>query len=228
MLGGKNASAAARSVEAALAQANAEFDEAAADLSANLVGGVDAHNRAQTEAMLRKTLGVSSAQIVDAPLVAKPLAIARAESTALIKTIPENHFAQVTRAVIANFKGETFEEGSLTARLRALGPITDRRARFIARDQTAKLVSSLNEVRQSGAGITGYIWRTSKDNAVVGAPGNDAKPNALHGDHFSREGKVFLWSKPPSDGHPGQPIGCRCRAEPIVDMDEVLKDAVQL
>ena len=40
-------------------------------------------------------------------------------------------------------------------------------------------------------------------------------------DHWQREGQAFRWDQPPDDGHPGQPIHCRCTAEPIIDLDEL-------
>lgn len=93
-----------------------------------------------------------------------------------------------------------------------------RRANLIARDQTAKLNGRLNEERQKAAGIDKYIWTTVKDDRVVGTPGGMyPEGNDKHGNHYEREGKVFLWSEPPHDGHPGQPINCRCRALPVVD-----------
>jgi uncharacterized protein with gpF-like domain len=43
-----------------------------------------------------------------------------------------------------------------------------------------------------------------------------------HGDHYAREGKVYSWDKPPADGHPGTPIGCRCFAQTIINVDAIL------
>ena len=45
--------------------------------------------------------------------------------------------------------------------------------------------------------------------------------NAVHGNHWEREGQEFRWDQPPEDGHPGQPIECRCSAEPIIDLEEL-------
>lgn len=43
----------------------------------------------------------------------------------------------------------------------------------------------------------------------------------LHGNHFDREGKVFRWDNLPADGGPGWPIGCRCYAEPVINLDKL-------
>jgi SPP1 gp7 family putative phage head morphogenesis protein len=76
------------------------------------------------------------------------------------------------------------------------------RAKLIARDQIGKHNGLLNELRQKNAGVDEYIWSTSKDERVRST-------------HRVREGDAFKWSEPPSDGHPGQPIQCRCVALPV-------------
>lgn len=85
----------------------------------------------------------------------------------------------------------------------------------IARDQIGKLNGQLNEYRQQQLGGKKYIWHNSHDSRVSGNPGGKypkAKPS-----HWEREGKTYLWSKPPKGGHPGQRINCRCWAEMIVE-----------
>jgi SPP1 gp7 family putative phage head morphogenesis protein len=52
------------------------------------------------------------------------------------------------------------------------------------------------------AGVTEYIWSTTKDNRV-------------RKEHQAREGKTFSYDNPPSDGNPGEPIRCRCVASPV-------------
>src|SRR3989344_42655 len=84
---------------------------------------------------------------------------------------------------------------------------TEYRAKLIAQDQIAKHAASLNQIRQQEAGIDKYEWSTSLDKRV--------RPL-----HQAREGKVFNWSDPPPDGHPGQPVRCRCTAIPII-FDEI-------
>jgi uncharacterized protein with gpF-like domain len=34
--------------------------------------------------------------------------------------------------------------------------------------------------------------------------------------HAVYDDQVFRWDDPPEDGHPGQAINCRCRAEPFI------------
>lgn len=89
-----------------------------------------------------------------------------------------------------------------------------RRAKLIARDQTAKFNGTLARIRQQQAGVDRYIWWTVQDERVRGNPSGrypNAKPS-----HWDRQGKTFSWDQPPSDGHPGEPINCRCIARPVL------------
>ena len=96
------------------------------------------------------------------------------------------------------------------------------RARLIARDQTSKMNVAINMARQTSIGIEEYIWRTAKDRRVVGTPGGLwPEGNAMHGNHYKREGKTYRWDNPPHDGHPGWPINCRCYPEPVLDPDKL-------
>lgn len=88
------------------------------------------------------------------------------------------------------------------------------RANLIARDQTNKLNGILNQIRQTETGIKKYKWR-----GVM-----DARERLTH---VRLEGQIFDWAKgPPSlnGAHPGQEIQCRCLAEPVINIDELLAE----
>ena len=115
------------------------------------------------------------------------------------------------------------------------------RAKLIARDQTKKLNSNLNQARQQSVGITLYIWKTVRDERVVGRPGGlYPQGNKAHGNHYVMEGlycrwddstvysedRGETWKKRQAEmpqTHPGQDIQCRCHAAPVVDIDQILK-----
>src|SRR3989304_3503720 len=80
----------------------------------------------------------------------------------------------------------------------------ENKAKLIARDQVGKFHGNLTQIQHLEAGIDKYIWQTAQDERV--------RPK-----HRERNKKVFSWDKPPSDGHPGQPIQCRCVALPYFD-----------
>ncbi|MCY4670315.1 MAG: minor capsid protein, partial [Rhodococcus sp.] len=90
--------------------------------------------------------------------------------------------------------------------LRASERRSDANIRLIARDQTTKTIGKLNEVRQTGVGITHYRWSTSQDQRV--------RPS-----HAFNAGQMFSWDRPPdSTGHPGSDIQCRCVAVPVIEV----------
>ena len=92
-----------------------------------------------------------------------------------------------------------------------------RRARLIARDQTASLMGDVTKARQEQLGVKRFIWRTSQDERVRVS-------------HRQRDGEVFRWDQDIAtqlrqkglkvdtiDGYPGRPINCRCTAEPVLE-----------
>lgn len=128
------------------------------------------------------------------------------QNVALISNVNadmKNRVEQIIFDGLANRRNKKYITDELA---KALG-ITKRRARNIAGDQTHKLNIALNQFRNEQLGIRQYRWSTRLDNAVRPA-------------HRAREGKVFRWDQPPSDGHPGFPINCRCSADSILDPDE--------
>jgi len=121
----------------------------------------------------------------------------------LIKTLQPQYLEQVREAVTEGInRGDDFF--SIRERLEQIESTNSRyRPKLIARDQMNKLTGDLNQFRQQDLGIKEYRWRTVGDSAV--------RPS-----HKANNGKTFSWvSPPPSTGHPGQDINCRCVAEPV-------------
>jgi len=137
-----------------------------------------------------------------------------AENIALIKNIPAESKRKLEGKIRRGIEsGESLVE--ITATVKDEIAIVDNRAKLIARDQTNKFLGSLTALRQTELGIEQYVWMTSNDERVRGRPGGkypDARPS-----HWSRQGKKFSWDKPPSGGHPGFAIQCRCVAVPVLD-----------
>ncbi len=170
--------------------------------------------------MLKQSLNVDYLATVSGENTAIALQAARVSNVSLIKSISSEHWSKVLLAVNQNLSGTL--DMPLTSRLKEIGGITTRRAELIARDQTSKVVSQLNQARQSDAGIKSYTWRTAEDERVVGTPGGKyPKPTKAHRNHYRRNGKKYDWKSPPSDGHPGEAINCRCIAIPIIEISEL-------
>lgn len=207
-------------IQQQIAQTKARYEAASRALPQTMTASLSERGKEQVENMVKRSLGVDFARVIDTPEIADQLATAQLRNAQLITKLPEEHWGRVVQAVSDNYDGTL--PGSLTERLTKVNGISVERAKLIARDQTAKLSGDLNRIRQQEAGIDSYFWRNSQDNRVVGKPGGlYPKGNARHLDHWHREGKEYKWDDPPPDGHPGQPILCRCRAEPIINLDKL-------
>jgi len=127
------------------------------------------------------------------------------DNVALIKSIPQKLNLQIVGQFDKIFTQKGFDQQAMVQALETRFKVAKNRARFIARDQTEKIIGKLNQVRQTDLGIKSYIWQTSEDERVVGTPGGeypDGTPG--HMDHYSRNGVEFMWIAPPPDGHPGE------------------------
>lgn len=88
--------------------------------------------------------------------------------------------------------------------------MSENKAKFLARQETALLMSQFREERFKSAGVQKYRWSTSGDSRVRER-------------HRELNGKVFTWDNPPiidelgHRGHPGQDFNCRCLAIPLLD-----------
>ena len=174
------------------------------------VGMADRSQKKQLESNISRALGVDFARIMDGPGVAEAVDLAISWNTSLIKSIGSEHWDKVGAAVLDNYRGVPLPEGqSLTQRLMQIGGVTENRAKFIARDQTSKLTAALTKTRMQENGIDSYTWRNAGDTRVVGNPGGKyPDPTEGHGNHWDREGKVFTFDNPPSDGAPGEAYNC--------------------
>ena len=127
-----------------------------------------------------------------------------ADNVGLIESVSRQYFDDVQQVALRNLRaGRRFLEWS--GELEKRFEISQSRAALIARDQTNKFNGELNRVRQTALGVKTYIWRS------VGDP-------RVRETHQDFDGNTYAWSgqpKPP-EGHPGQPINCRCSAEPDV------------
>lgn len=137
------------------------------------------------------------------PWFADAVAAYRAENQRLITSMTAQQISNAEGIVLRGINaGE--RASSMAVKIAKSNKVSLSRATLIARDQTSKFYGNLSQLRQTGSGLTEYIWRTSLDDLV-------------RDEHVEREGVKYKWSNPPDDGHPGQPINCRCNAEPVFD-----------
>lgn len=87
--------------------------------------------------------------------------------------------------------------------------VSQRKAKFLASQETRLITGEFTKERYKGAGVTKYKWSTSNDSRV-------------RGEHKELHGKVFMWDEAVIDergtrGNPKEAFGCRCTAIPIVE-----------
>lgn len=184
---------------------------------------VDLSEREKLERSIAKALGVEHIRIDDIVADSDSVTMMLEEAVNLITSVPEEYFDEIQQAVTRHYLQQEQPDGrTLTEQIQFLSGHTYKRAKLIAVDQTQKMHCVIQQQRQSELGIEEYIWRTARDLRVVGNPmGENKTGNAVHGNHYAREGKKFRWDTPPHDGHPGWPIRCRCHAEPVIDYSKL-------
>ena len=174
-------------------------------VSNSFTNDVNNVNKTRFYKAMEGAVGVDLKNIVQGEGLENIMFATNKENVSLIKSIPEEYFKRIESIV---FTG-TIQGRNATSMIQQIskaGGISDRRARVIARDQSSKLNSALNQQRSQNLGIEEYIWRTAKDDRVRAS-------------HKSKNGKVFRWDNPPKDtGHPGQDIQCRCVAQAIINV----------
>ena len=175
-----------------------------------IMASADRFNRKQFYAVFRSVFGVDV--FTTEPFLADLLAAWEAENIKLIKSIPSQYLDQLHGKIVAAVRAGVPSK-DLANVVRATFDIPRRRAKLIARDQIGKLNGQLTMERQKNIGVTHYVWRTSLDERV-------------REEHRHREGEQFSWDNPPEDGHPGNPINCRCSAEAVFHDLEDLKGVV--
>lgn len=130
----------------------------------------------------------------------------------LITTIPKETLKRMYNVISGGqYAGKTVAE--IGRQIQASYNVSKSHARFIARDQMAKLNARITQQQQTDAGITEYVWRTVGDGRVRES-------------HRHLNGKRFKYSDPPvvdpktgRRANPGEDYQCRCVALSVFDID---------
>lgn len=144
------------------------------------------------------------------------------------------------------------EVGDDKSSLREMTKIpSNKHVKFVLKDQTSKMINSFDkEVSDYYGGALAFQWKINNDNRVVGKPGGKNPKSTdpeMHGNHWKRRDKWYfnpskrryLESKginlkkfegdynTPKDGMPGMPIGCRCWAYYVYDIEDLPKNMLK-
>jgi SPP1 gp7 family putative phage head morphogenesis protein len=120
-----------------------------------------------------------------------------------MRSLPDYLVDQTERDLIDAWQGRrSIDEVASILQVRL--QITEDQARRSAANHLLRLNASLNQTALTSIGAERYVWNTQQDDRV--------RPL-----HRAREGAIFRWDEPPSDGHPGEPYNCRCFSAPVLE-----------
>ena len=111
---------------------------------------------------------------------------------------------------------------TLASRISARYEVSASKARFLARQESARFMAAYHKEQFTSVGVTRYVWSTSNDSDVRPIAGDSPE----HGNHRYLNGRVFTWA----DGAPAKYMSCgkncnphedfgpcRCVAKPLID-----------
>lgn len=133
------------------------------------------------------------------------------EHLALIKSIPQETILRYKSALYNNIGN--FDLKALNKQIRVISGISKRRARVIARDQTAKTIESYHMNKSQQLGFEYYVWHTI----------NDERTSTGKGGHKELNNRIYRYDTPTAIidtygnfGIPSQRVNCRCTATALI------------
>lgn len=168
------------------------------NIAQGFVSRGDAQNQAEVSTNLKNQTGVDLAGYLrNSPNIAEKVNAMTSANVQLIKSIRSQYLDKVQNAVTQALVSGSLNK-DLTAQIKSIGQTTEKRAAFIARDQSSKLNAALTQARHEDLGVKKYMWSTAGDERVRDS-------------HAEKDGQIFEYANPPADtGHPGHDVNCRC------------------
>jgi SPP1 gp7 family putative phage head morphogenesis protein len=165
-----------------------------------MVRGVVGFNRRELNRVFEATIGVGLNPLE--PFLDDSIAAATRENVRRITALVRSELDQAEETILSGFR-QGLRHTEIMERISDRFHVVESRAKLIARDQVSKLNGELTRLRQTSVGVTKYIWRTSQDERVRET-------------HQEFDGNEYSWETGSPEGHPGEPINCRCVAEPVL------------
>lgn len=129
-----------------------------------------------------------------------------------IKNFTEKEITDLRKTVLdSTMKGDRYE--SLIGGIMQSYGVSQRKAKFLARQETKLLLSTQRDIRYVDAGLEYYRWR-----CVKGTTAHPVRPM-----HKALDGKIFRFDDPPvtaengAKNNPGFDYNCRCFPSPLVN-----------
>lgn len=203
--------------------ANLSIADIANRLSFGLVNRANQQNKEQTQRIYNQAFGIDLSGLLGDGAIREDMDKAVKENVDLITSIQTDFINEIGEKVFTNLSRGGRHE-NLTSIIKERGEVSKARAKFIARDQTAKLNAAFTESRSRALGLDLYEW---------GGAGDERERDS----HFVLNGLLCKYSDPTVysddwgktwkkrktigafEGNPGQDYGCRCVPLPYVSWD---------
>jgi len=200
--------------------ASISIGEIASRIAAGLVRRANLQNKEQTQRTYKEAFGIDLTGMLGDGAVREKMEDAVRENVDLITSIQTDFINDIGEKVFGNLL-EGGRSENLIGIIQERGNVSLSRARFIARDQTAKLNSQLTEARSQALGLDVYEWSGTGDERERDS-------------HFALNGKLCKYSDPTVysddggktwkkrssigayEGKPGEDYQCRCLSLPYV------------
>lgn len=161
----------------------------------------------------RSAPGVGVNLYGETPEINEYIEVSSKANASLIESISSRHLEDVEIMVTSNMRSGV-RSSEIAKQLSEKYGVTKARAKFIARDQTAKINADITKKRQQQAGFEFFKWIDSDDERV-----RDRHERIANADVGYGHG-VYRWDDLPlSDSgqriSPGQDYQCRCTARPM-------------
>ena len=130
-----------------------------------------------------------------------------------------NTYIEKLQIIVSNAVQRGTAMSEVEEEIKVLLNTTDKRAKFIARNEVGNLNGIITMRRQVDCGISVYQWSSSHDERV--------RPS-----HAEMDGKYFYWNSdkmgeingikvyPSPKYHPCMDYNCRCVALPVIDLEQ--------
>lgn len=142
----------------------------------------------------------------------------KAQQSRLVDSIV-NTYIEKLQIIVSNAVQRGTAMSEVKEEIKVLLNTTDKRAKFIARNEVGNLNGIITMRRQVDCGISVYQWSSSHDERV--------RPS-----HAEMDGKYFYWNSdkvgeingikvyPAPKYHPCMDYNCRCVALPVIDLEQ--------
>lgn len=199
------------------------IDQLAMRISRSFVSRGFRINEKRASDEYQSIFGVDVARLANGDTIRQQVEVSLVENVNLIKSIQNDFINDIGNHVRDRLYAGERSTGMIQL-IHERGDVTLNRAKFIARDQTAKLNADLNQARNADLGIDLYIWGGTDDSrerdshSVMNGMLCKYSDPTVYSDDMGK-----TWKKRKRIGgvelHPGKDFQCRCVSRGYIKWD---------